>query len=366
MNLTRREFAASFLILPTALRGVFRQRSGQEGIKLPITSPNSPFNRAFEFSSLASWITPNSEFFIRSHFGVPETSRAWTIKVRGSVERELAITLDAVNRLPARNIPVTLECAGNLVGWGGVSNARWTGVSLAAILNQAGVLPGSEQVVLVGSDGGSEREAGGINVDSFARAIPLAKALEPSTILATGMNGLPLPAEHGGPVRAIVPGYYGMDSVKWVKEIFVSREPFRGFYQTSRYYEARRVNGRQVTEDLHRMKIKSQIARPARGAAIAAGPVVVMGAAWSGESQIRSVKVSVDGGVTWKTAPLGTEDEPSAWRLWSLDWQASPGRYELVARAADARGDEQPMDRDPSIITPYANNWADRRIVEVR
>jgi DMSO/TMAO reductase YedYZ molybdopterin-dependent catalytic subunit len=366
MNLTRREFAATFLLLPAALRGLFQQRSGQEGIKTPITSPNSPFNRAFEFSSLASWITPNSEFFIRSHFGLPQQQRAWTIKVRGSVERELDITLDAVGRLPTRNIPVTLECAGNLVGWGGVSNARWRGVSLAAILNQAGLMPGSEQVVLIGADGGVEREAGGINVDSFARAIPLAKALEATTILATGMNGLPLPAEHGGPVRAIVPGYYGMDSVKWVKEILVSRQPFSGFYQTSRYYETRRVSGREVTADLHRMKIKSQIARPARGAAIAAGAAVVTGAAWSGESRIRSVTVSIDGGLNWKEARLGSDDEPSAWRLWSMDWLASPGRYELVARATDTRGDEQPLERDPDIVTPYANNWVDRRVLEVR
>jgi len=351
------------MLLPATLRRLLQQAQGPKPL---ITSPNSPFNKAFDFSTLATWITPNSEFFIRSHFGVPDAGQSWTIKVRGSVEREFSLTLDMLHRLPTREIPVTLECAGNLVGWGGVSNARWTGVSLAAFLNQAGLLPGSAQVVLVGSDGGSEREAGGITVDAFARSIPLAKALEPSTILATGMNGFPLPAEHGGPVRAIVPGYYGMDSVKWIKEILVSREPFKGFYQTSRYYETRKVNGQQVTADLHRMKIKSQMARPARGVAISAGPVLVMGAAWSGESQIRRVKVSVDGGITWKTARLGTEDEPSAWRLWSLDWQASPGRYEIVARATDARGDEQPLDQDPSIITPYANNWADRRVVAVR
>jgi len=353
------------MLLPASLRSFLQQGSGQEGPKPFITSPNSPFNKAFDFSTLATWITPNSEFFIRSHFGVPEVGRTWTIKVRGSVEHELAITLDTLGRLPAREIPVTLECAGNLVGWGGVSNARWTGVSLAAFLNQAGLLPGSAQVVLVGSDGGSEREAGGITVDAFARAIPLAKALEATTILATGMNGLPLPAEHGGPVRVIVPGYYGMDSVKWVKEIIVSRELFRGFYQASRYYETRRVNGQEVTAELHRMKIKSQIARPGRGAAIVAGPAVVMGAAWSGESRISSVRVSVDGGITWQHARLGAEDEPSAWRLWSYVWPASPGRYQVIARAADERGDEQPLDRDPLITTPYANNWADRRVITV-
>jgi DMSO/TMAO reductase YedYZ molybdopterin-dependent catalytic subunit len=265
-----------------------------------------------------------------------------------------------------REIPVTLECAGNLVGWGGVSNARWAGVPLATLLNEAGLLPGSEQVVLVGADGGVDREAGGMSIDAFARSIPIAKALESSTILATRMNGVPLPAEHGGPVRAIVPGYFGMDSVKWIKEIIVSRESFKGFYQTRRYYETRKVNGRLVTEELHRMKVKSQIARPGRGGAIVAGPTAVSGAAWSGESRIQGVKVSVDGGATWKPARLGSDDQISAWRLWSLEWVPVAGRYDLIARAVDDRGDEQPLDRDPDIITPYANNWADRRTVEVR
>src|SRR5260370_38329644 len=177
------------------------------------------------------------------------------------------------------------------------------------------------------------------------------------------MNGVALPAEHGGPLRAIVPGYYGMDSVKWLKEIFVSREPFRGFYQTRRYYETRSVNGRLHTGALHRMKIKSQIARAKRGDSLSAGPTALAGAAWSGESRIRSVKVSVDGGVTWQPARLGDEDEPSAWRLWSLDWSPSAGRYDLIARATDDRGDEQPLDRDPRILSTYANNWADRRTI---
>jgi len=365
MILTRREFASAMLLLPASFREALGAGAQQDPSKPILTSPNSPFNRAFDFSSLASWETPNSDFFVRSHFAAPEPPRQWVLKVRGSVERELALTLDVLDRMPAIEIPVTLECAGNLVGWGGVSNARWSGVSLAALLKQADILSGSQEVVLVGADGGVDREAG-ISVDAFARSIPLVKALEPATILATKMNGVRLPAEHGGPLRAIVPGYYGMDSVKWVKEIFVSRESFQGFYQAQRYYESRKLNGRLVTETLHRMKIKSQIARPRREVSITAGPTVVMGAAWSGESRIQNVKVSVDGGVSWKPAHLGDDDHESAWRLWSLDWHPSAGRYEVIAQAVDARGDEQPLTRDPDIVTPYANNWADRRVLEVR
>jgi DMSO/TMAO reductase YedYZ molybdopterin-dependent catalytic subunit len=156
-----------------------------------------------------------------------------------------------------------------------------------------------------------------------------------------------------------------MDSVKWIKEIFVSRQPFTGFYQTSRYYETRKLNGRLRTETLHRMRIKSQIARPV-DQSLTAGPITIVGAAWTGESRIRAVKVSVDGGATWRPAKLGADDATSAWRLWFFEWSPAQGRYELIALATDARGAEQPLARDPQIITPYANNWADRRIVTVR
>src|SRR5262249_12716541 len=129
MKLTRREFTAGIILLPASPRGRSKRDPKQEDRNPPLVSPNSPFNRAFDFASLASWLTPNSEFFIRSHFGVPEPARAPVIKVRGWVDRELVFSLDALGRMPSREVPATLECAGNLVGWGGVSNARWTGVS---------------------------------------------------------------------------------------------------------------------------------------------------------------------------------------------------------------------------------------------
>src|SRR5215470_16172507 len=140
MILTRREFVSAMLLLPASFREALGAGAQQDPSKPILTSPNSPFNRAFDFSSLASWETPNSDFFVRSHFAAPEPPRQWVLKVRGSVERELALTLDVLDRMPAIEIPVTLECAGNLVGWGGVSNARWSGVSLAALLKQADIL----------------------------------------------------------------------------------------------------------------------------------------------------------------------------------------------------------------------------------
>jgi DMSO/TMAO reductase YedYZ molybdopterin-dependent catalytic subunit len=334
----------------------------------PVTSPGSPYSRAFDFASLDGWITANSEFFVRSHFGIPKLDgSSWAVSVSGAVDRPRALTMDDLMKLPAQEEVVTLECAGNLVGWGGVSNARWAGVPLGALLKAAGVRGDATEVILVGADGGQEREAGGIQIDAYARSIPLAKALDPATLIAFKMNGESLPQAHGGPLRAVIPGWYGMDSVKWLKRIVVSREPFTGFYQARRYYEARRVDGVIERAPLGAMRLKSQMARPINKEALRLGPVKIIGAAWCGDAEIARVELSFDGGRTWKEAKLGSERAPFAWRIWSYDWTAAAtGTFEIIARAHDASGRAQPLERDRQIITPYANNWADHRTVEVR
>lgn len=361
-DINRRGFIARLAALPFAFR------LGRNAQQPPITTPNAPFSRAFNFASLKDWITSNSEFFIRSHFGIPKTDASpWTVRVTGAVERERTFTMEELLKMPAVESVVTLECAGNLVGWGGVSNARWTGVRLGDLLKVVGVSAGAIEVVMVGADGGAEREAGGMQVGSFARSVPLAKALDANTILAYMMNNEPLPQVHGGPLRAIVPGWYGMDCVKWIKQITLSREPFKGFYQTERYYEARRTSAGVERAPLGAMRLKSQIARPIDEEVLPLKATTILGAAWSGEAEIARVEVSLDGGRTWKEAKLSDERAPFAWRLWSFDWTPQArGTYEIIARARDARGLTQPFERDPAIVTPYANNWVDRRTVEVR
>jgi DMSO/TMAO reductase YedYZ molybdopterin-dependent catalytic subunit len=333
----------------------------------PITTPNAPFSRAFDFAALKDWITPNNEFFVRSHFGVPRVEPArWSVTISGVDGRSRVFPMDELTHLPAVEQIVTLECAGNPVGWGGVSNARWVGVRLGLLL-QGINLSGAVEVLLLGADGGSEREAGGISIDAYARSIPLAKALDSNTIVAYRMNGEVLPETHGGPLRAIVPGWYAMDSVKWVNRIIVSREPFKGFYQTDRYYEARRVNGATQRGPLGPMRLKSQFARPIQGEVLSAKPVAIAGAAWCGDAEIAAVDLSFDGGRSWTPARLADERARFAWRMWSYEWTpARAGRYEIIARARDERGRVQPLVPDPQIITPYANNRADRRAVEIR
>ncbi|HVF89252.1 MAG TPA: sulfite oxidase [Blastocatellia bacterium] len=364
----RRRFLARLAGLPLALgSGSYLARSvpAQE---LPTFSPNSPYSRAFNFASLAGWLTPNSQFFLRSHFGAPRfDGEPWTITVSGAVERERIFRIEDLLRMPPREEVVTLECAGNGVGMGMVSNARWAGVALGTLLKAAGLKPGATEVVLVGADGGAEREEGNLQIDSYARSIPVSKALDPGTLLAYKMNGEVLPPAHGGPVRALVSGWYGMDSVKWLKRIVVGREPFAGFYQTRRYYEARRAGGGVERARIDALKVKSQIARPVKGEVLHVEPVTYKGAAWSGGAEIDRVELSFDGGRTWREAGLGAERAPFAWRLWAYEWTPpATGRYDLMVRARDTLGRQQPLERDPLILTPYTDNRIERRLLDVR
>ncbi len=367
---SRRDFLARLATTPFAfLFGVNHRQALAFAQQPPLTMEKAPYSRAFPFAALASWITPTEEFFVRSHFGIPKIEAAhWTLEVKGAVERPRRFALEEILKFPVQEQVATLECSGNPVGWGGVSNARWAGIRLGTLLEACGLRSDAIEAVLIGADGGAEREAGGINVPAYARSIPVKKALDKTSLLAFKMNHQLLPQIHGGPLRALIPGFYAMDSVKWIRQIVVSREPFKGFYHTQRYYEARRIKGETYRSELHDMRIKSQIARPLAQQTLRLEPVQIVGAAWTnGDAEINQVEVSFNRGKSWVEAKLADESAPFAWRLWSYDWQpAIAGVYEITSRARDTQGREQPTERDSTLITPYANNHADRRIVEVR
>ena len=218
VNVGRRSFLVRMAGLPLIIKSGMGLTPSGLAQELPTFSPNTPYSRAFNFASLKGWLTPNPQFFLRSHFGVPriDASAAWAITITGSVERQRSFGIDDLLKMPEQEQVVTLECAGNGVGMGMVSNARWAGVSLSALLAVAGVSADATEVTLVGADGGVEREQGNLKVDAYARSIPIKKALDPNTLVVWKMNGEALPPAHGGPARAIVPGWYGMDSVKWL------------------------------------------------------------------------------------------------------------------------------------------------------
>jgi DMSO/TMAO reductase YedYZ molybdopterin-dependent catalytic subunit len=274
---------------------------------------HSPQNLEYPFSELKSWITPNEQFFVRSHFAAPKIDpKTHTIAVEGAVENKLTLTTDDLRKLQQVTMPLTLECAGNgrvflapqapglQWGFGGVSNAEWTGVPLAAVLEKAGVKAGAVEVVLVGADQGVVANPPSPGSISFARSVPLEKARKPEVLLAHQMNGEDLPPSHGAPVRAVVGGWYGMASVKWLAKIIVVERPYRGFWQTLDYSYFERRDGFPDLLPVTRIEPKALIARPALNSILVAGkPVTIAGAAWAGESAVAKVEVSTDGGESW-------------------------------------------------------------------
>jgi len=231
---------------------------------------------------------------------------------------------------------------------GGVSTAEWTGVPLTALVDRAGLKSSACEIILEGADRGRVEDPksprGEIN---FARSIPLNKAGD--VLLAYQMNGVDLPPEHGYPLRAIVPGWYAVASVKWLQRVIVTDKPFNGYYQTLDYaYWQRRGNLTQLIA-LSNMAIKAIITGPKQGERVPANSNVrVRGAAWTGKGEVVKVELSTDGGASWREANLLSESKPNTWRLWECEWKTptKSGTATLVARARDSTGQTQPLERD--------------------
>lgn len=329
-----------------------------------ITRQKKPDNLEFPFATLQSFRTPNEQFYVRTHFDVPELDAAsWRLQVEGEVERPLSLPFDELRKMEARTLTVLLECSGNgrvfleppqvAIRWeqGGVSNAEWTGVPLAAVLERAGVKDSAVEVILEGADRGKleppePKTPGEI---AYARSVPLAKAKHPDVLLAYCMNGKELPANHGFPVRAIVPGWYGMASVKWLRRILVTDRPFHGFFQTFMYTIWERRGGLPTLVPVTDMQVKAQVARPMLHEVVPAGSRYrIFGAAWAGEADVTRVEVSTDGGKHWSEARLLDQPVRYAWRFWEYDWSVprQKGPITLLARATDSRQRVQPLQRD--------------------
>lgn len=328
-----------------------------------IVRQQEPQNLEMPFETLDAFLTPNERFYVRNHFNVPKTdAKTWRLKVEGAVERPLELTYAELTRLPARTQVALLECAGDGraflkpkakgVQWelGAVGTAEWAGVPLAALLEKAGVRDQAVEVILEGADQGEiTEEPKSPGKIAFARSLPLAQARRPEVLLAHRMNGQELPAAHGFPVRAVVPGWYGMASVKWLSRIVVTDRPFQGYFQALDYTVFERRHGLPTLVPVRELEVKAQIARPARQEVVPAGkPYRIHGAAWTGESGVTKVEVSVDGGQTWAAAKLLGQAAPLAWRLWEYTWPSPPaGPHTLMAKATDGQGRTQPAQRDP-------------------
>jgi DMSO/TMAO reductase YedYZ molybdopterin-dependent catalytic subunit len=322
----------------------------------------SPLNLEMPFSSLDSFLTPTKSFYVRTHFPIPAIDRdAWWLQVEGEVEKAFAINYEQLMTFESVTAPVTLECAGNNrsflepkvkgVQWhlGAVGTAEWTGVRLSTLLDRASPKPNACEVILEGADCGMLEEPKSPPGElTFARSIPLEKARR-DVLLAHKMNGDDLPPEHGFPVRAIVPGWYAMASVKWLQRIIVTDRPFTGYYQTIDYAYWDNRDEMAELKPLTEMQVKAEIARPAEDEIVPAkSSVCVRGGAWACDAEITKVELSTDGGATWSDTKLLGESKPNAWRFWEFDWQtpSQPGKQTLIARATDSLGRTQPVMRD--------------------
>jgi DMSO/TMAO reductase YedYZ molybdopterin-dependent catalytic subunit len=334
-------------------------------------------NHGMHLEGLRYDVTPSGMHYLLIHFDVPEGDAAtWFLSIDGLVSNPMRVSLNDLRGRPTVTMPVTMECAGNgrarLIPrpisqpWLGeaVGTAEWTGTPLGSLLEEARPLDEAVEFVFAGTDRGIQQE---IEHD-YERSLPIADALRDEVLLAYEMNGAPLPPQHGFPLRLVVPGWYGMTSVKWLTRITAVREPFEGFQQLAyRYRQEPEDDGKPVT----RMEPRSLMIPPGipdfmtRNRIVEAGLHVLRGRAWSGWAPIERVELSADGGSTWTTAELGDAVSPYAWRSWSFDWDAQPGTVELSCRAADGAGNEQPL--EPSWnLGGFSNNSVQRVSVEVR
>jgi DMSO/TMAO reductase YedYZ molybdopterin-dependent catalytic subunit len=326
-----------------------------------------------------SFITPVEHFFVRNHMHEPSEldPQQWGLTVSGEVDNPLALTFVELSKMGQHTVTNTLECAGNGrafavphvpgIQWekGAVGTARFSGPRLADILRSAGVKPSGKHVMFRGLD-----EVPG-KVPPFIRSIPVEKATDPDTLIALRMNGASLTKHHGFPARALVPGWIGAASCKWLAEIKVLDKEFEGNFMSPGYRMPNNPlkpgEGLKV-EDSHpvtALNVKSMITRPCAGATVKSR-LTVQGVAWAGEADIAKVEISFDSGKSWQPAKLGKDKSHYAWRPWSYSWNAAkPGACTIVSRATDTSGRVQPdsVEWNPS---GYLINVMDRVQVNVQ
>ena len=325
-------------------------------------------------SALQEDVVPNDLFYVRNHWAeVPDIDpETYRLVVDGEVENPLSLSYADLLAMPRKQFQVTFECCGNspvpdywakatrtssvmeqIKGHGIMGNAEWSGVSLADVLARAGVKDTAVEVVFEGADHGPDETVGDPPDVTYERSLPVAKATHPDTLLAYEMNREPLPPVHGYPLRLLVSGWYGMNSVKWLVGIHVVDHEFKGFYQTERYMTMNQPGSADAYTYYTKLKVKSIITSPAPGEIVPSGGYLLAGAAWSGEDQIALVEISADGGYSWQPVERLHPRSGYSWNRWEHYWvPLAPGRYTLMCRATNDQGDTQPME--------FPNKWDGR------
>jgi DMSO/TMAO reductase YedYZ molybdopterin-dependent catalytic subunit len=314
-------------------------------IRLPVVmDPSTPFKRLGPVSRLRDFITPTEDVHVLAHLGVARVDpEQWQLRLDGMVERPLVFDLEQLLKLPAREQTAVFECYGNPlepdVPARSVANIVWRGVSLADLLARARVRPEAKFVWLEGMDSGT---FAGTYCENYVKDIPVARALQGDVLIAFEMNGAPLTQEHGFPARAVVPGYFGTNSVKWLSRITLAASRPEGLFTTRLYVRRDHLDDGEHLEPAQEIDVNAVIVRPTDQDRVAPGRHLVTGWAWS-SSEITGVEVSTDGGVSWHASRVVPPGSKSAWQRFGFEWEArAPGCYEMRARATDSRGRVQP------------------------
>jgi DMSO/TMAO reductase YedYZ molybdopterin-dependent catalytic subunit len=291
--------------------------------------------------------TPNELFFIRSNgpVSIDIDPDEWRLRVTGLVDQELELSMSDLEGMSPRTLSAFIECSGNSRsrfaedheaasgtqwGNGAIGNAEWTGISLATVLNEAGVQDGVVDVVSQGGD-----------FEDMQRGLPLEIALDPDVMLVWEMNGEPIPNPNGGPVRLLVPGWGGIASTKWIVGLELIDHPFQGHFNVESYVI--RDEDDAVLRPVQNMPVKSVITSPTPNSQVSAGSQTIAGYAWSGYAEVEMVEVSTDGGENWTEAEIVAEAGPYSWMRFEVEWDAQAGDAVLMSRAQDGRGLTQPV-----------------------
>jgi sulfane dehydrogenase subunit SoxC len=323
-------------------------------------------NHAMPLEGLRYEITPPGLHYLLIHYDIPAVDPgSFRLEIGGAVDKPITLSLDDLRAKPRVARPITFECAGNgralleprpvSQPWltEAVGTAEWGGTPLAPLLAEAGPSANAVELLFSAVDRGVE---GGVP-QAYERALPVGEVAH--ALLAYEMNGAPLPPQHGFPLRLVVPGWYGMQNVKWLTRITVLEEPFSGYQNAVSYrmYSAEGEPGEPVT----RMLPRSLMIPPGvpdfmtRVRHLEPRPVTLRGRAWSGQGSIERVEVSTDGGTAFDAAVLDPPLGPNAWRGWRFDWDAAPGEHVLCSRASDSAGNTQPLE-PPWNLKGFANN----------
>jgi DMSO/TMAO reductase YedYZ molybdopterin-dependent catalytic subunit len=329
-------------------------------------------NRGMPLEGLRYPITPTGMHYLLVHFDIPYVEvENWRLKVGGLVSNPLELTLDDIKKRPSRTIAVTLECAGNgralmiprsvTQPWlvEAIGTAQWTGTPLKSLLDEAGVTDRAVEILFTGLDQGVQ----GDEVQYYQRSLSIEDATREEVLLAYEMNAQPLQPQHGYPLRLIVPGWYGMTSVKWLDGIDAIAQAFQGYQMVGSYRYSQ--SAEDLGEPVTCIRVKSLMIPPGipdfltRTRLVRSGTVILTGRAWAGLLDVSRVEVSDDGGATWGEARLGQQVSPFAWREWSYQWLARPGKYSLCVRATDSQGNVQPVEQ-PWNYQGMGNNMVHR------